>query len=856
MTSKEEHGFFTFLEESIETEAKLVLENGKEIINKAYSGKVTRFDYSYMTHTLHNVAESVKLLSFEVPSILNKFRAALKEGKDFSPYTIYCVPQDIVQDINMAKFMNFTKSVEEQLGAVKSNGDITKMINSPYLNKPHALEKAICTTKFPEKMQEKDIALYVSNIPVKEYKMTNEWITSIGVPFMETIETGFAVNNKFQLASIEDVPFINICENISSLIKKAYKRFYVMLDVFVERCESNPAIDMHKVKVLTSMLVQLLHNLMSYIVSCTYVYVFTHIKNFNYFKQAIEPVISWNVTGAEDARDHMEDGGDEDYHVRNTTELVDAATALRNSILEFAKTVVSSSEIGYGLDDRGDMEAYQTPIVFIRSFSANFMTMIARIKVSALSTVEECNNQYHFDDSSFAHVGDQVCQRIVDMEYMKSVKFRTDFICGDLEMMIEKVPVTMEGFEKVIDFFGKTIKLIEANINDEFTVEFDRTDLINYIISIQNSIIDLRNRVMNAFYDRLKKLNEMSKTAGNVDKSREIVFERGNFFDDSLAKYVCQYQAESKEHVDDMLDAMVESARVLRLNSGLKSFLEGNDGNNTNTDQKNDQKPKVKTDGNNNEKKDSTKPSVQDNNNEENKSTNNNQSNTTTGTEKKKKISESLSELMQSIIDKVNEFFESGAKKKNLGFFARHKQYLLDRKYNNVSVTCLPYLKNKNYGKMIDQFVNSALNIDDNTLKTASEEDIINKVFASINIGSVKGDNLNDRILQAMKTGANKMETKTVSDGVLEQMVPNMIDYCVDYFENWVDKLTSSKGALDKLKPLDEKKNSGDNDRTEENVKVIDRCLTAAINELRIAAKDKANDYMLILSNLAKGDSN
>lgn len=77
-----------------------------------------------------------------------------------------------------------------------------------------------------------------------------------------------------------------------------------------------------------------------------------------------------------------------------------------------------------------------------------------------------------------------------------------------------------------------------------------------------------------------------------------------------------------------------------------------------------------------------------------------------------------------------------------------------------------------------------------------------------------------------------------------------MIDYVTNYYNNIESQLNSLTSDIDKLSALDGYSGSGDNDRTSANKTLVPRAINAGIGSCINVARQRANDYMKVLSSL------
>ena len=450
-------------------------------------------------------------------------------------------------------------------------------------------------------------------------------------------------------------------------------------------------------------------------------------------------------------------------------------------------------------------------------------------------------------------------ERARNMNYMKTVSFVPEYVLGELTAFQRRIPQIGKVISNFMDVVTKVSNKISLNPNNTYSNAVRNKECVDYLGNFVGRLNLYAKELYKAYGDRLKCIADQYGTTNHHDT--EIMCEPDRFFADGLAS---TYDIPMEESCED-LERMDKMYRDIYLRKVSGFYFEGDEG------QKGDgNKPQPqgsgdtqqnKSSNDQKENKDSTKPVVHDGDNggdnkQNNDSTNNNQNNDNNKESGDSKMSK-LSDCISKIIDTVTEFFENkGAKKKNLGFIDYNKDFLLSRSYVNTSINILPYLANGKLVAPVEKVINIAANLDDHSLKTLTTEQIQQKVLTPLNITNIPNENLEEAITKAMKVGKKKLEDITIGNSELSSKVPGMISFIEDYYNNYTKELKSLKDSgLSKLKNLFSKKKSGDkDDHTEENITAINNVIVATINASRNTARDKANDFMVALDGLAKGN--
>ena len=156
-----------------------------------------------------------------------------------------------------------------------------------------------------------------------------------------------------------------------------------------------------------------------------------------------------------------------------------------------------------------------------------------------------------------------------------------------------------------------------------------------------------------------------------------------------------------------------------------------------------------------------------------------------------------------------------------------------------------------NYCEFADKAINRALQIDQATLNSAEEEQLKNMVFSTINLPKDE-KSIDAQVIHAMKVGSKPLTTVKLTDSQIKAEIPKMEQFCESYYGHFMDDLMKLKARADELEKLEAKVTSGN--RSRQNVDLIGTYVNALIHGARTASRDRANDYIKILSSLAKGN--
>ena len=422
--------------------------------------------------------------------------------------------------------------------------------------------------------------------------------------------------------------------------------------------------------------------------------------------------------------------------------------------------------------------------------------------------------------------------------------------------------------EKMIPKFKNLIKLCEASLSEWImlakTVGKEDNDMLSVLKYIDVSLNEIYSSSAKQFVERLNKLHAIAFPAKDHEK---LVFtDENNYFIDA---FNANYDA-IEESFNDKLYEMnrinqqlyIESVIAPRYSFG-DPFFEADDNNqqnNNGNNQANNNNNQNSTNNNQNtnnqgsDKKQSTTPKVTDNSaeaeNNGNQNTGNDKGNNDQNGQGTQKLSERVKKFLDNVIDKISNFFnKDNAKEKNMNFVEEHKDYLNKRSYANVSLQMLPYIQ-IDYVNIMKGIITKAENINEAQLRTLTEDKLYEYLYSDTQYARVKGNTPDERFEIAIKVGTNKNEPVTYSNNTIKKMIPAMTTYVSNYYhniENNLKSLTSNLGGLDKLSTY---KGNGNNDNTPKNVSLIPRIINAGIGSCINVARQRANDYIVVLNSL------
>lgn len=547
--------------------------------------------------------------------------------------------------------------------------------------------------------------------------------------------------------------------------------------------------------------------------------------------------------------------------VENPSNLITAVSNLKDAMKNIGLVTKDLKGVEEGACDP---YTYTFPIKTLGVLDERLRKLILACRDDEDSANQELLEDLSLSDNDLKELFTDVT-RAENMNFLKSVKYRPDFIYQDLllmEIYIPKIADAIDHMKSTV--ISSYIRGLESNVNNVFPNGIRNKETVEFLQGLLEKVSDYSVELGKSYVRRLKEIGSIL----HVDSDVEVELEPEDYFADVIAT---SYRIINEEC--DPVEEVNQKYKNEFINKTIgKSFFE-DDNNQNGNDQngngqngsggKNEDKKDQNQNGNNqnssNDGKKSDKPVVHDGGDQ---NQNNQNSNDQNGENKgKSKGLAAIRSFIDGIIEKMNNWIKSKDGQKNKNFITNNKGYLLSRNYTNTSVEILPFKQNFQPIKTLETITKNVAAIDANTLKTADEKTMINKVFAGFKLPSdTTMDNLNDALLQSMKYGSTNVEKTTVSDGALKTMMPAIISFLELYYGEFTVKLQDFEdrtlGTLDKFFNIANfiSGKSDDNDRTLENLSLATNMIKSGIGSVRNASKDIAGDYMQIISVLAQSN--
>ena len=501
--------------------------------------------------------------------------------------------------------------------------------------------------------------------------------------------------------------------------------------------------------------------------------------------------------------------------------------------------------------DNVDEEAYRMPLNAIRTIKERFKNLLTTVTVDPDYPINQAleDTQLIWDDVEELLKVD----RIKNLNFLKTFDFSEDVLRGEIDTFLDVVPEISHEANSLINFLGEAKKGISANVNHKFTNNDLQDMILKYIDTLIPKIIDYAEELAEAYEDRLRGIGEA--VCPDDPQLRSISLESDRYFSNALCT---TYQIMEEDFYDELeaINKIYTEAWICKM-AGIPFYEDDNPASNaTNNDKPATNGTNTGANNTDGDKKNSTAPKVTDNqpqNNQNNTDPNqgNKPGDKVNVKEKAGTKAHLIRQFIDRVVDNIRDWINKGGKEKNEKFIENNREYLNTRNYANVSVDVLPYLTTMNYCEFADKAINRALQIDQATLNSAEEEQLKNMVFSTINLPKDE-KSIDAQVIHAMKVGSKPLTTVKLTDSQIKAEIPKMEQFCESYYGHFMDDLMKLKARADELEKLEAKVTSGN--RSRQNVDLIGTYVNALIHGARTASRDRANDYIKILSSLAKGN--
>ena len=815
------YAFANFLEEAsaiLEENAKRGLEATwrERIFNESFAPDM---ELSIPTDGMKQLTEILTSMERDVIDTIERFKKySYTDDTRGAGFKVAYRDVKEIKDIKLKYLDDFMKNVKDACEHIASGEKTPQYYVDKYRDpeKVRRLKANIVETSIPSYMTEKELLTFHNTSTIT---CSKENVNDIILPFLMEFRYRSKSTDKGMSGGFENASFNDMTKTITKKFDEASKAMHMY-----HMSLRNAVDDAYKSQVekFFYLMNTVLLQVSKYTMACYIRMMTSYISNMREVMR-LRSFLEWK-TGAPDSVVTESVVSEMDTcTVENVTELVVAANNLLNSM---KNTGVLPSDADISLEeDHFDKYVYIFAIKAFKVIDESIDKLLQMSKEDPDMPLHEMTEECMLRDVDIQKI--LVVERAENMNFFKTVEFRPEYVCNDLLAFKHYLPIISDGFNHLVDSVKERITEVEANVNNVFPNDEHNKELIGFLDDLREHLLEYGKNLGKSYLSRLLYIGNVLGTDA-VDTSVEV--EPRDYFGDSIAS---SYNIIIES--SDELDALNEYYSKLYVESSISGYYFEAD----------EDKNKA---GNA-----STKPVVNDGGATTTPNQDNKQQSGDGEATGAKGLLQRAKSLIQSIVEKVLEFFNKGSKAKNLKFLVDNKNYLLTRNYSNTSITMIPYLKNPNYVKLVEKIIDRAAAIDDGTLKTADEKTIEQRVFASVKLPNTD-QSLDERLTHAFKVGTNKLASITYANNKLKAEIPNMITFAENYYNKFPDDMKALENKLSALEPLEKKAGSGDGDKTTQNVAYVVNCVLSAIRAARAASRDRCNDYMIVLSALAKGN--
>lgn len=449
----------------------------------------------------------------------------------------------------------------------------------------------------------------------------------------------------------------------------------------------------------------------------------------------------------------------------------------------------------------------------------------------------------------------------------------------------------LDGIAKACKNAYDKMTLLSNRYSDNINGEYKDTETINELqltlTSIKEQFEKIVDHITLNFFNRLKSLGNIlelieektdTSSQDTDDDTTPIETDSRLNLSESTIDTTDYLRIAMESNIDMAIEEGINRIKYLQEQYYIEraALLKGEhliyeadgDSNNDQNNGQHQQNNQQKTDNNNNDGKPSTTPSVVDNSNENNSNSNNGSSSITGFV---KKIQDFFTKLIDKFTSTVNQH------KADKDFINDNKEYLMSRSYANVTVNVLPYTETNgtqeftNTINTMTQVIRAMHTGNNKMTDIRSRQDIANKLFASHGNFKIADDDtslsdFSQSVTKYYKTGEKPADkTEAFSNDNLGNLVKNsMVPFLSNYYDEngFVKVMNSAKDSLNKeldtfatdmSNAPNPDKNSNDPTPSDK-VKWLSLIVNNFIGAVMNAYRDRANDYMKIVRELAKNN--
>ena len=768
--------------------------------------------------------------------------------------------------------------LDKAVNGTITSADIAAIGDPKYIK---TFKKHLAITILPDYVSDKDLAKLDNKTCIN---VTSVFITGRILPFLRELplsvkQLGKLITTTFNTIDTAIINMNDFCGTIEALRKRG---------------KTNITVDLNKLMMLiTYSLLDLCKYLMTLLMRKTNTYI-NNIIEYSDLKTTFENFYSGNEY---ELGESVIDGGYENSDSNIVTSLIRGDASIQTSIIDRVinkYTVMDAQDrandlSSYGIEELdGVRQINVEPFPFDKSPYVN----VIRIEKTLDSALNELNTLLKDPDTPIQDIKESISvlyepeSRFKDpISRITDINFYNGLHDTDPKDIVYSVMNEMKNAGKAITIIADRMRIIEfkintlkrvlsLNINDAYPNHERNAEMIDELTEIQNRFHSIVLLIGDGFNKRFKLLeNHMSLNMNRDDIvdittesddtdytsiAMESIFNSNELYREYVAEkqyleFVSEYSKKNVGSVSAYFEAdnnqqqKTQAAPQQTQNAQKpQPAQQQNNGGGT------DAKPKVVDNSQNNNGNNNTQQQQQNANGNQNGNQNNSNSQKLDKTYTDGICSE-LSKTIKDLIERLKKAFASTGKK-NKELLDAGKEEMINRSYNNIQATDLLPFSNEDMIAHINSMFSAIGGLTPQDVKTMNQDAIETKLLGATGEKEAPGKSLIERLTHIFKFGKNNKNPKpqTIANGELKGKVPEMIDYCQQYYGTFEDQLSKMQQQIDTIMNQLSTKVLSDNTTQDgqaaNNIKYISNVVTAAVSSAMNASRDKANAFMVVLT--------
>lgn len=806
---------------------------------------------------------------------LEDFFSSIYSNTDFEKSPSATTPVFDVNEIKEFKPQYLTqfvshigKLIQSVINEKKSDLHIEELSNSNKIL--ISLKKSLVSSNLPDYVKDKDFIKFDNKIVVP---VNSSYIQTTLLPFLRGFDIEYNSIKKTAVLLISTIDnniktLTSYSETLNELSNKnkisdeqtLYKLTYIAYSIFLEASKYMLGCFMRKVYIYTS-----------------------NIKEYGVLKDQL--MLSFN-NGAdvlhESVFESVLDGSyefrDEDVVINMldgrcdlTDSIIDRIyTKFKDYLLELRGRKIGDSLhslIDVEIENSGfDLSLYKNMLEMEGKLASSLEKLVVLSRDCVLSLDEilkDCgltDKLHHTYSEMFDEITD-VSMYINDQKYDTCLSILNELRYG--KKFMAKFSNNMEGIYAV---FSDLKKDISINDNDEFENHERNNDEMTFLDSFDKDLRQFILDLSRSYISRLRNIEDIlisnDSSLSSIDPAPEDLEQTDDYLCRALEENLDIDYGYNESVISNSCDKVARNILYRKTKSPMISLFTEvtNNNQNSNNGNSNNQNGGNSNASNNsgnstNSNNNSTKPVVTDNSNNGNNNQNSNNGNNN-GTNTFKNIADKVSSFINDIVSKISDQIQSLVNNGHLEFIKNNKDALLKRSYSNVQISILRYT-DIDYIKIINDCKTQLQSFKGNP-SIIQDKNIDNMMFKSIPMANIDTSlKTNEKINIALKSNTGKLEVVNIANGELGELIPKMISYCEDYYNNFGNNLKSAINDLNEtLNQISQNtsSNNSNNSNGDETFKILQHIgtnINTLTGVIANVARDREKDYYSVLKSLA-----